>query len=96
MKKTLDSDLKTDPSIDSASRGAIVQEADQLSKDAKVVRERVSDGKPSSGEANQLMSRAAKLQTFIQGNKVPASASVWSGARPQLETVAAAYRIQVP
>ena len=96
LKKTLDSDLKTDPSIDSASRGAIVQEADQLSKDAKVLRERVSDGKPSSAEADQVMSRATKLHAFIQTHQVPASASVWSGARPQLETVAAAYRIQRP
>ena len=48
LKKTLDSDLKTDPSIDGTSRGAIVQEADQLSKDAKALRERVNDGKPSS------------------------------------------------
>ena len=96
LKKTLDSDLKTDPSIDSASHVAIVQEADQLSKDAKVLRERVSDGKPSSAEADQLMSRAAKMQTFIQGHQLPASASAWSGARPPLETLAAAYRIQLP
>ena len=42
------------------------------------------------------MSRAAKLQTFVQGHQVPAAASVWTGVRPQLETVAAAYRIQRP
>jgi hypothetical protein len=96
LKKTLDSDLKKDPSIDSGSRGAIVDEADQMSKDAKVLRSRVNDGKPSSAEADQVMSRAAKLHAFIQGHQVPASASVWSGLRPQLETVAVAYRIQRP
>jgi hypothetical protein len=96
LKKRLDSDLKKDPSVDSASRDAIVQEADQLSKDAKVLRDRVNDGKPSSAEADQVMSRAAKLHAFIQGHQVPASASVWTGLRPQLETVAVAYRIQVP
>jgi hypothetical protein len=96
VKKALDSDLKTAPSVDSASRDSIVQEADQLSKDAKVLRDRVNDGKPSSAEADQLMTRAAKLQTFIQGHQLPASATAWSGARPQLETVAAAYRIPLP
>ena len=67
LKKTLDSDLKTDPSIDSASREAIVQEADQLSKDAKVLRDRVNDSKPSSAEADQVMSRAAKLHDVHPG-----------------------------
>ena len=94
LKKALDSDLKKDPSVDSASRGAIVKEADDLAKDAKALRERVNDGKPSSAEADQVMSRAARLQTFIQGHQVPGSASVWSGAKPQLEAVAAAYHIQ--
>ena len=96
LKKTLDTDLKKDPATDSASREAIVQEADQLSKDAKVLRDRLNDSKPSSAEADQMMSRAAKLHAFIQGHQVPAAATVWTGVRPQLETVATAYRIQVP
>ena len=67
LKKSLDSDLKKDPSVDSASREAIVQEADQLSKDAKVLRDRVNDGKPSSAEADQVMKRAAKLHDVHPG-----------------------------
>ena len=54
LKKALDSDLKKDPSVDKASREAIVDEADQFSKDAKVLRDRVNDGKPSSAEADQV------------------------------------------
>ena len=66
------------------SREAIVQEADGLSKDAKVLRDRLNDSKPSSAEADQVMSRAAKLHTFIQGRQVPGAANVWTGIRPQL------------
>jgi hypothetical protein len=93
VKKSLDSDLKKDPSVDKASREAVVAEADQLSKDAKALRDRVKDGKPSSAEADQVLTSAAKLQTFIQGHRVPAAANAWTGVSSQLETVTAAYQI---
>lgn len=93
VKKSLDSDLKKDASVDKASREAVVAEADQLSKDAKELRDRVKDGKPSSGEAEQVLTSAAKLQTFIQGHQVPMAASAWTGVSSQLEIVAAAYQI---
>jgi hypothetical protein len=93
VKKSLDADLKKDASIDKPSREAIVSEADQLSKDAKTLRDRVKDGKPSSAEADGVLTRASKLQTFIQGHNVPAAANAWTEVSPQLETVAAAYQM---
>ena len=96
MKKSLDLDLKKDPSVDKASREGIVDEADQLSKDAKTLRERVNDGKPSSAEADQVMARAGRLEAFIKGHQVPAAAGAWNGVASQLEIVAAAYRVPLP
>ena len=73
-----------------------MDEADQLSKDAKALRERVNHGKPSSAEADQVMARAGRLQTFIKSHQVPAAAGAWNGVAEQIEIVAAAYRIPLP
>jgi hypothetical protein len=91
MKKSLDTDLKKDTSVDKAARQAIVGEADQLAKDAKALRDRVKDGHPSSAEATQLMARAAKMQAFVNSRRLPSSAGIWSGAAGRLQSVASAY-----
>lgn len=96
LKKALDADLKKDPSVDNAARQAVLDEADQLSKEAKALRDRLKDGKPSSAEAEQVLTRAATMQTFIHGHQVPASGSAWSGMAPQFGTVATAYRAPWP
>ena len=54
LKKSLNNDLKKDRTVQKTDREAIVREADQLSKDAKALRGRVRDGKPSSAEADRL------------------------------------------
>jgi hypothetical protein len=96
MKKTLDQDLKKDKSITQQSRQAVVGDADQLSKSAKVLRERVKDGKPSSAEAKQVLSDATKLQSTVGNHQAPASASAWAGARGNLQKIASAYNAQWP
>jgi hypothetical protein len=96
LKKSLDSDLKTDATMDKQERQAIVGEADQLSKDAKALRDRVKDGKPSSAEAERLLASANKLQAFIDGHKVPTSAGTWASAHERLQTVAGVYGASWP
>ncbi len=96
LKRSLDSELKKDPTVEKAQRAAIVDEADTLSKEAKTLRNRVKNAKPSSAEADRLMARAAKLQTFIQSHRVPASASTWAAAASHMEIVSAAYRANSP
>ena len=91
LKKSLDTDLKKDTSIDKPTREGIVGEADQLTKDAKALRDRVKDGKPSSAEADRLLAQAAKLQAFIESHKAPTSSSAWSGLSTPLESVAGVY-----
>jgi hypothetical protein len=96
VKKALDSDLKKNPSIDKASREAIVGEADQLEKDAKTLRDRLNDGKPSSAEADQVLTGAAKLRTFVDAHPMPAASAAWSDASQHIAKIAAAYRVPWP
>jgi hypothetical protein len=96
LKKSLDTDLKKDATMDKQARQAVVGEAEQLSKDAKTLRDRVKDGKPSSAEAEALLARATKLQTFIASHQVPTSARAWSGVTGRLQSLASAYGASWP
>ena len=99
FKKELDSSLKKDKTIDSATREAAVQEADGLKKDAKKVGSLVGDGRPASGEAKALLQRAAGMQTAISGRTLsPAAQSAWGDFQGGLDKVAQAFGMpkQVP
>jgi hypothetical protein len=91
LKKSLDVDLKSNPTFNPVARDEIVKEADQWSKDAKVLKERVKDGKPSSAEAATVLTRGAKLQSFVQNNPVPTASSAWPGIAAHTQTLASAY-----
>jgi len=96
LKKSLDGELKKTPSVDKQTRESIVGEADQLSKDAKSLRDRVKDSKPSSAEAEQLIARASKMQGIFAGRQLPASMGVWGGLSARLRDLASAFRVQWP
>ncbi|HET9265889.1 MAG TPA: hypothetical protein VFO14_22755 [Vicinamibacterales bacterium] len=91
LKKSLNNDLKKETTVQKTDREAIVREADQLSKDAKALRGRVRDAKPSSAEADRLLSRAAELQAFVDSHQLPTAAGVWTGIRTRLQELAGAY-----
>jgi hypothetical protein len=92
LKKSLDTDLKKDKTMPKPTREDILAGVDQFSKDAKALRSRVNDGKPSSAEAKQLLADAGKLQAAITDHKASASSSVFNGIASHLNTVASAYR----
>jgi hypothetical protein len=92
LKQALDKDLKRDPTVQKPAREAIVLEANLLSKDAKALRGRVNDSKPSSAEADRLLGRAEKLRAFMERHQVPTASSAWAGVAAAVDTVAAAYR----
>lgn len=94
LGKSLDADLKKDPAVDKPTREGIVDEAKQLEKEAKAARNRVKDGKPSSAEADQVLARAATLQTFVASHQVPGSAPVWSEISGRLRQIGDAYQVQ--
>jgi hypothetical protein len=97
VKKALDGDLKKDLSTDPSARQAILADADQMSKDAKALKSRVNDGKPSSAEADRLFASAKKIQAFIDGHQLPAASAAWAANMPdRLQSVASAYGASWP
>jgi seryl-tRNA synthetase len=96
LKKSLDNDLTKDARVSKAARQAAVAEADQLTKDAKVLRDRVKDANPSSAEASKLLAQASKVQAFVVSHQVPASAGAWKAATGYMQVVANAYGASWP
>jgi hypothetical protein len=91
LKKSLDNDLKKDPTVSKEARQAAIAESEQLTKDAKALRDRVKDAKPSSAEASKLLAQASKVQGFVASHQVPASAAAWKATAGHVQVVATAY-----
>jgi len=91
LKKSLDNDLKKNATVSKEARQAAVAEANQLSKDAKALRDRVKDTKPSSAEASKLLAQASKVQGFVDSHQLPASAGEWKATSGYVQVVANAY-----
>jgi len=92
LKKALNNDLKKDKTIDKATREQIVGEADQLSKDARTLRDRVKDGDPSSAEAASVLDRASRIRTFMEGhNGLPTATGAWSDLAAKLTMISSAF-----
>lgn len=91
LKKSLDTDLKKDATVSKEARQAAVADADQLMKDAKALRDRVKDEKPSSAEASKLLAQASKVQGFVDGHQMPVSAAAWKATAGHVQLVASAY-----
>jgi hypothetical protein len=90
--KELDTALKSDPSVDTATREAAVKEVDQLRQDAKALSSRLGDRKPASGEAKQLVERASRVQAAVAGRSLsPAAETAWGGVRSGVEKVAQSF-----
>jgi hypothetical protein len=96
LKKSLDQDLKKDKSVPKGDRDAIVHDADRLSKDAKVLRDRIKDGKPSSAEAAHVMESAGRLGAFVREHQLPTASAAWTSMSTGVQTLATAYGLQVP
>ena len=91
FKKALEKELKADKTVDAATRSAAIAQADMFEKNAKALRERVSDGKPSTAEATQLLQQAAKIKDLVGKGNLPMAAGAFSGIGSKLGSVAQAY-----
>lgn len=96
LKKSLDSELKKDKTIDQPTRQSMVGAADQFTKDAKSLRDRIKDGAPSSSEAQRVMERASAIQSMLKSRPMPQSSGIFSGLAPRLEQLASAYSMPMP
>jgi hypothetical protein len=91
-KKALDKSLKADATIAQATRQTAVREVDSLAKDAKTLASRVGDGKPASGEAKQVLDRAASIGGAASGMKLlPEARTAWSKMASALDKVAQGF-----
>ena len=90
-ERAIDADLKKDTAVPPQARQSAIADADQLAKDAKALRERVKDGKPSSAELERVQAGSAKLQAFFEGKTLPTAASVWGGAAASRAALVQAY-----
>src|SRR4051812_7825797 len=79
LKGSLNKELKADKAMPPPTRQQVVEEADQLSKDAKLLNDRVKDGKPSSAEAEKVLAGATHMKATLQSHRVPQSTAAWSG-----------------
>jgi len=93
LKKSLDADAKTDPSLDKPTRQNIAGQADELSKAAKALSERLKGGKPSSAEADVVLAQANKIDGLLEPRKAAASKAAWTAAAPSLKTLSSAYAV---
>lgn len=96
VKQTLDNELKKDKTIDKTQRETIVGQADQLAKDAKLLRDRVKDGDPSSAEAERLLTQASKVKSLLGNYKAPMASGALSSVGAKLQSVASAYGTSWP
>jgi hypothetical protein len=97
LKKALDNDLKKDKTIDKPTRQQIVGEADQLSDDAKTLRDRLKDGDPSSAEAQTVLDRASRIRSFMgDHNGLSTATAAYGELASTLTAIASAFNVAAP
>jgi hypothetical protein len=94
FKKDLDASLKSDKTVDKATREAAVREADELKSEAKELASVIGDGRPASGEARALLDRAARIRAASSGRTLsPSAQSAWRSVEGGLATVAEGFSL---
>ncbi len=96
VRKALDTDLNNDKSVDESTRKSLLTQAEDWSKAAKTLGERVNDEKPSSVEADHVMQGATALKAAIDGRQAPGAKSAWASTAVPLQTVMQAYGHRPP
>ena len=92
LRKSVDDALKLDKTVDAPTRTKIVGEIDLLTKDAKALKSRLSDGQPTSAEAERMFEHAQKVKDLIAARTygTPVTAA-WSPMNADLKTVAGTF-----
>jgi len=90
-RKSLESDLKKDKSVDEQTRKALLAQVEEWTKASKTLEDRVKDGQPSSAEAERVLQGGTALGAAIAGRQAPGARSAFHAAASLLQTVAQAY-----
>lgn len=92
FKKELDTSLKHDTTVDKATREAAVKQVETLKDDAKQLGSLAGDGRPASGEAKELLDRAAAIRGAMANRTLsPPAKTAWATIEKSLDKVAMAF-----
>lgn len=96
LKKSVDAGLKQNTSVDKATREGIVREIDMVKKDAAALKSAVSDGKPASAQATQLLDRMTKVNDVLGRTPVAAASPITAGMGTKAGLLAQAFGMGSP
>ena len=92
FKKELDTSLKRDTTVDKATREAAIKQVETLKDDAKQLGSLAGDGRPASGEAKELLDRAAAIRGAMANRALsPPAKTAWATIEKTLDKVALAF-----
>ena len=81
LKNAIEEDTKHWPEADRKQAKAMEKEAEQLGKDAQIVRERIAGGKPASAEYRSLAERVGRLEFYVTSHSLPSAGSAMGTIR---------------
>jgi len=96
FKKDLDSALKTNTTLDQATKDAAVRAVDDLKKGAEKLASTIDDERPASGEAKAVLDQAGRIRATAASSGrtlTPAAQSAWGTIEAGLEKVARAFEM---
>jgi hypothetical protein len=91
LKDAIEADTKTWSDADKKQGKAMGKQAGQLEEDAKVVKDRVSEGKPASAEYRALAERVGRLEVYIANHALPRAGSAMGPIRSGVGTLNQAF-----
>lgn len=71
LKNAIEEDTKNWPDAERKQGKAMGKEAEQLEKDARLVKERIGEGKPVSAEYRTLADRVGRLYGYVVNHSLP-------------------------
>lgn len=83
------SDLDKAKTLPKADKDAAKKDAEMLIKQANTVKDRISGGKPATGDVRLLVEQVAKLQTFVGAHQIPTTN--WQAVQTSLGTLQRAF-----
>lgn len=91
LETDIERGAKTLPEADRAEATSMAHVADALSKDAKELKKRVSDGKPSSAQARAVIDAANKLDGYLAGKSLGAANSTMAEIKGSLNKISQGF-----
>lgn len=92
--KSLASAIKKDKALDKAARESTARDIEPFAKTAKTLAERVSDKRPATAEARDLLNRASTLADFCRREPLGReSQRAWSLVERNVDTIARAFGV---